>query len=176
MPSKEKVKKVEEIRDLFTESDSFVVIHYKGLRVAESNELRVKLRKADAKFKVLKNTLTRIALSGTQREQAVSIIEGPIAVAFTKSDLLPVARAIREFARGRGEIYFKGGMMGTRLLSADEIEKLATLPPREVLISRAIGQVSGLLSGLVGVCAGPLRKFLGVMNAIASQREETVSQ
>ncbi len=175
MPSKEKIEKVEEIRNLFTDSDSFVVIHYKGLRVAESNELRAELKKAGAKFKVLKNTLTRIALSGTPREQAISLIEGPIAVAFTKEDLLPVARAIREFARGKGEIYFKGGMMGERMLSASDVEKLATLPPREVLIARAIGQVSGLLSGFVGVCAGPLRKFVGVMNAIASQREGSFS-
>ncbi len=175
MPSKEKIDKVEEIRNLFTESDSFVVIHYKGLRVADSNELRSKLKQTGAKFKVLKNTLTSIALSGTDREKAISLIEGPIAVAFTKDDLLPVTRAIREFARGKGEIYFRGGMMGDQMLNAEEVDRLATMPPREVLLARAIGQVSGLLSGFVGVCAGPLRNFVGVMRAIASQREEAAS-
>jgi|SRR5450756_82633 len=169
LPSQEKKEKVKELKKWFEKADSLLVLHYKGLTVSEANELRSVLKDYDVDLRVLKNTLARIALSGTSRESLVPFVEGPIAVVFVRGEAAGVARAVREFSRGRSDLFFQGGMIGEMVLSAEQVSSIASLPSREVLLARAVGRAASPLSGLVGVCAGPVRKMLAVFAALAEK-------
>lgn len=172
MPSQVKKEKVKQIKKWFDDTDSLIVLHYKGLKVSEANELRKILTEQGGRLRVLKNTLTRIALKGTEHEDLMPLIDGPVAVVFTDRDASVLARTIREFARGREELYFQGGLLEDRVLSRVEMETVSTLPSREVLLGRLVGQVSAPMFGLVNVCIGPLRAFLGLFNALKAKKEQ----
>lgn len=171
MPSQEKKEKVTQLKKWFEKMDSLLVLHYKGLKVSEANELRGILAQYDVDLRVLKNTLTRIALTGTPQEGLIPLIDGPAAVVFMRDDPAAVAKSINEFARGRQDLYFQGGLLQGKILDGKQVDTLATLPAREVLFGQLLGQVAAPLSGVVGVTAGPLRKFLGVLQALAAQKE-----
>jgi len=170
VPSQEKKEKVKQIKKWFEQSDSLLVLHYRGLKVSEANELRGQVKGMNSELRVLKNTLARIALAGTPNEGLATMLDGPVAVVFVREDPAPVARSLRDFARGRDDFYLLGGMLEGRVLTGGEVEAFALLPPREVLVGMALGSVASPLSGLVGVMAGPLRKMLGVMQAITDKK------
>ncbi len=172
MPSKEKKERVAQIRKWFEDADSLLVLKYRGLRVTEANQLRTQIRNNNARLRVLKNTLTRLALAGTPREEIIPMIDGPIAVVFTNDDIAPVAKLIRDLSRGHDELFMIGGVFQGTTITAEQMGTLATLPPRDVMVARMIGQMAAPLSGLVGVCAGPIRKMLGVLAAIAEKKEK----
>ena len=172
MPSQEKKEKVKQLKKWFEKADSLLVLHYKSLTVSEANDLRGILKDYDVDLRVLKNTLTRIALSGTSRESLVPFVEGPVAVVFIRGEAAGVARAVREFSRGRTDLFFQGGMIGETVLSAEQVSTIASLPSREVLLAQAVGSAAGPLSGLVGVCAGPVRNMLAIFNALAEKGKE----
>lgn len=170
MPSTEKKEKVKQIKKWFAGTDALLVLHYKGLTVSEANELRQTVTGQGAQMRVLKNTLTRIALADTEHEPLVPLIDGPVAVVFVKEDAASLARLIRDFAKGRKDFYFQGGMLGPRVLDGKQVDTLAMLPSREVLLAQAIGQAAAPLSGLAGVAAGPIRKMLALFKAVAEKK------
>ncbi|MBU4194259.1 MAG: 50S ribosomal protein L10 [Actinobacteria bacterium] len=172
MPSKEKKERVKQIRKWFEEADSLLVLKYRGLRVAAANQLRVEIKDNNAELRVLKNTLTRLALADTPREEITPLIDGPIAVVFTNDDMVPVAKVIKKFSLGHDELFIMGGVFQGTTITAEQAAKLATLPPRDVMLARVVGQVAAPLSGLVGVCAGPIRKMLGVLAAVVEKKEK----
>jgi large subunit ribosomal protein L10 len=175
LPSHENKEKVKQLKKWFEKADSLLIIHYKGLSVSEANELRSVLKGYDVDLRVLKNTLTRIALSGTSRESLIPFIDGPIAVVFVGSEAARVARAVSEFSRGRSDLFFRGGMIGEMVLSAEQVGTIAFLPPREVLLAQAVGRAASPLSGFVGVCAGPVRKMVTVFAALADKKEKELA-
>ncbi len=169
MPNQEKKDKVKQIRKWFEKSDSLLVLHYKGLKVSEANELRTRVGEMDSELRVLKNTLTRIALAETSEEGLSQLMEGPVAVVFVKEDPAPVARAIREFARGRKDFFLLGGMLEGRVMSGKEVEAFALLPPREVLLAQVAGALQAPLSSFASLTVAPLRKALGLFQALADK-------
>ncbi|MFH1150631.1 MAG: 50S ribosomal protein L10 [Actinomycetota bacterium] len=170
MPSVEKKEKVKQIKKWFDKSDSFLVLRYRGLRVAEANEFRGMVVQNGAQMRVLKNTLTRIALEGTDKEGLISVIDGPVAIIFAGEEPAGVARLVKDYSRGRQEFFLLGGMISGRVLDGKQVETYATLPPRDVLLSQLLGSVAAPLSGLVGVAAGPIRKLLYLMRAVADTK------
>jgi large subunit ribosomal protein L10 len=169
LPNQEKKDKVKQIRKWFEKSDSLLVLHYKGLKVSEANELRTRVGEMDSELRVLKNTLTRIALAETPEEGLSQLMEGPVAVVFVKEDPAPVARAIREFARGRKDFFLLGGMLEGRVMSGKEVEAFALLPPREVLLAQVAGALQAPLSSFASLTVAPLRKALGLFQALADK-------
>jgi large subunit ribosomal protein L10 len=168
VPSLEKKEKVKKIGKWFEKTDSLLVLHYKGLKVSEATELRAQVKGLNAELRVLKNTLTRLALADTPKQDLVSLLDGPVAVVFTEEDPVPVARIIRDFAKGREGFYLLGGMIEGRILSGAEVESVAVLPPREVLLAQMVGVIQSPLSGMVTLFAAPLRKTLGLFKALAA--------
>jgi len=170
MPSQEKKDKVKQIRKWFSESDELLVLHYKGLKVSEANELRVKLSEMDAEMRVLKNTLTRIALADSPSEGIMPLLDGPVAVVFVKNDPATVAKAVRDFAKGRKEFYLQGGLLEGRVLDGKQVESFAMLPPREVLLAQMAGMIQAPLARMVGTVVAPARKMLGLFQALADKK------
>jgi large subunit ribosomal protein L10 len=176
VPSLEKKEKVKKIKKWFEKTDSLLVLHYKGLKVSEATELRTQVSGMNAELRVVKNTLTRLALADTPKEGLVSLLDGPVAVVFVNEDPVPVARAIRDFAKGRQEFYLLGGMIEGQILSGAQVESVAVLPPREVLLAQMVGAIQAPLAGLLARVSAPLRKTLGLFKALAAQAEPEAPQ
>jgi large subunit ribosomal protein L10 len=170
MPSQEKKEKVKQIKKWFDKTDSLLVMNYKGLSVSEANELRVKLKDMDSELRVLKNTLTRIAVADSPKEGITPLLDGPIAVVFVHEDAAATAKALRDYSRGRKDFYLRGGLLDGRVLDGRQVEAFATLPPREVLLAQMVGVVQAPLSRVLGAVAAPARKMLGLFQALADLR------
>jgi large subunit ribosomal protein L10 len=153
-PRPEKVAVVDEVRQRLSDASAVLLTEYRGLDVASSGALRRALRAAGGDYKIYKNTLVRFAARDLGLELD-DLLTGPTALAFVDGDAVNVAKALRDFARTHPNLVVKGGLLGTRPLSADQARALADLESREVLLSR-----------LAGALAAPMRQFAGLLQAI----------
>jgi large subunit ribosomal protein L10 len=172
MPRPDKEKRVEELRERFSRNPSLVVTEYRGLTVEELAELRKLLKGSDVEFKVVKNTLARLAVKGTEQEPLLEMLEGPVALAFAYGDMVKAAQSLTAYARRNPNLKIKGGFIEGRLVQAADVRAVATLPPREVLLARVVGGMQAPISGLVGVLSGPIRGLAQALKALAEQREK----
>jgi large subunit ribosomal protein L10 len=170
MPSQDKKEKVKQISKWFDATDSLLVLRYKGLRVAEANELRVTLSEQESDLRVLKNTLTRIALKDTPKEGVIPLIDGPIAVVFLRGDAAAAAKKLKEFSKGRTDFFLMGGLLEGRVLDGKQVEAFAALPSREVLLAQMAGMLQAPMAKLVGTVLAPARKMLGLFQALADKK------
>jgi large subunit ribosomal protein L10 len=162
-PRPEKVAVVDEVRERLDAADAAVLTDYRGIDVAAMAELRRALTAAGGEFKIYKNTLVRFAV----RELGLDIedlLTGPTAIAFvppkedgTPGDAVTVAKALKDFAKTNEHLVLKGGLLGDKTLTADEISALADVAPREVLLAR-----------LAGGMAAPMVHFAGLLKAVPS--------
>jgi large subunit ribosomal protein L10 len=172
MATDKKVKIVAGLQETFSRSNVGVFTDYRGLTTAELNELRGKLREAGIEYKVVKNSLAQLAVKSAGRGDLASAFTGPLAVAFDYSDSPVVAKVLTEYIRATKSVLgIKGGFLGERLLTPAEVETLAKLPSKPVLISQVLAGMKSPLYGLVNVLAGPVRGIMGVLQARIKQLE-----
>jgi large subunit ribosomal protein L10 len=172
MATEKKVKIVESLQETFSKCNIGILTDYRGLKTSDLNDLRRKLREANVEYKIVKNSLARIAAKNAGLEQVVASLEGPMAVAFGYGDATQAVKALSDYIRATKSILsIKGGFLADRVLSAKDLETLARLPSREVLISRVIGGMQSPIYGLVNVLAGPIRGIMGVLQARIKQLE-----
>jgi large subunit ribosomal protein L10 len=153
-PRPEKVAVVEEVRAKLEAADAAVLTEYRGLNVSATSELRRALRAAGGEFKIYKNTLARFAARDLGLELD-DLLTGPTAIAFVQGDPVNVAKALRDFAKTNPTLVVKGGVLGTKPLTADEAKALAEVEPREVLLAK-----------LAGAIAAPMVQFAGLLEAL----------
>lgn len=165
----EKVKAVEELKDRFSRSKTAVLTDYRGLNVADITELRKKLREKGVEFKVVKNTLTRIALKDFSYNLD-EFLEGPTAIAFSYQDPVAPAKVLIDFAKNHKELEIKAGVVEGKVGGKDMIESLAKIPSREELLAKAVGSIQSPLYGIVGVLQGPLRNLVYTLQAIQDKK------
>ncbi len=166
----EKVAVVEEIRQKLADADAAVLTEYRGLRVAELAELRGALRPAGAEFKVFKNTLARRAAEEAGLDELIPLLEGPTAITFVSGDAVVAAKALRDFAKTNTALVIKGGLLGPRVLRAPDVDALADVPPREVLLARLAGGFQAPLTKAAGLFQAFTRNFAYGLKAYADQR------
>jgi large subunit ribosomal protein L10 len=172
MATEKKVKIVEGLQQTFSKCNVGILTDYRGLKTSELNDLRRKLREANVEYKVVKNSLAQIAAKNAGMEQVIPSLEGPMAVAFGYGDATQAVKALSDYIRTTKSILsIKGGFLSDRVLSVKDVETLARLPSREVLISRVIGGIQSPIYGLVNVLAGPIRGIMGVLQARIQQLE-----
>ena len=138
MNREEKKQLLSDLNALFSEADTVVVSHYKGLTVAEVSELRNNVRKAGAGFRVTKNRIARLALKDTKFEGLADLFTGPTAIAFAK-DPVAACKACVEFAKTNEKLVILGGAMGTKVLGVEEVKYLASIPSLDELRAKIIG-------------------------------------
>jgi len=147
MVNAEKVTAVAELTERFKDSSGAVLTEYRGLTVAQLAELRRSLGD-NATFAVVKNTLTKIAVTDAGlADQLSSLLAGPSAVAFVDGDVVEAAKGLRDFARANPLLVIKGGVLDGKAISPSEIIKLADLEPREVLLAKLAGAMKASLAG-----------------------------
>ncbi len=147
-----------------------VVTRYSGLTVAEITDLRGKMRNAGAGFKVVKNRLTRLALSGTEYEKLADLFKGPTAIAFSK-DPVAAAKIAVEYAKANEKLVIVGGALGSNVLDVNGVKALATLPSLDELRGRLIGMISTPATRIAGVLQAPAGQLARVLSAKAKQGE-----
>lgn len=152
---------VEEITEKLRESQSTVVVDYRGLNVEEVTELRKNLREAGVEFHVYKNTMSRRAAEAAELDGLTETLVGPTAIAFSNEDVVAPAKILNEFAKGNDSLEIKGGVIEGELATLDQIKELASLPNYE-----------GMVSMLLSVLQAPIRDFAYVVKAVGEEKEE----
>jgi large subunit ribosomal protein L10 len=165
----EKIKAVEEIKDRFSRAKAAVLTDYRGLNVADITELRRKLREQGIEFKVLKNTLIRIAIKDFDYSLD-EFLEGPTAVAFSYEDPIAPAKVLANFARTHKQLEIKAGVVEGKVATTDVIAELAKMPPKEELLAKAVGSIQSPLYGIVNVLQGPIRNLVYTLQALQEKK------
>lgn len=142
---------VQEISDAMNGAQSVVVVDYIGLTVAEDTELRKKLREAGVTYKVYKNTLVSRAVEGTDFESLKEVLAGPSAFAISADDATAPARILAEFAKKAPELEIKAGIVEGTYYDAEGMKAIASVPSREVLLSKLLGSLQSPVTNLARV-------------------------
>lgn len=171
----EKEQTVEALTQVLSAASFVSLVRFHGLNVADISTLRRELRKAEAEFRVVKNTLARRAVENTDLQQIAEHFVGSTAVAFSSKDAAATAKVLVEFAKDHPHLEFKAGVLDGKVLSEDNLQKISKLPSREVLYAMLLGALQSRPAGLVNVLAGVLRKFMGVLRAIEHEKEGTTA-
>jgi large subunit ribosomal protein L10 len=151
MATAEKTAVVEELTDKFRQASGAVLTEYRGLTVAQLSELRGSL-KGNATFAVVKNTLTKIAVTEAGLgDQLAPMLSGPSAIAFVEGDVAQAAKGLLDFAKANPLLVIKGGVLDGKPLSAAEVGKLADLEPREVLLAKLAGAMKASMANAASV-------------------------
>ena len=148
MNREQKAAAIEEIAANIRESDAVFAIDYRGISVPQAAELRTRLRAADARFSVVKNTLTERAADEADAAAIKPLLEGPTALTFVRGDAAAAAKALRDYGKETDLLPFKGGVMNGDPLSIDDIMNIARLPSRDVLYGQLVGVIAHPISGL----------------------------
>jgi large subunit ribosomal protein L10 len=167
----QKAAVIDEVAAQISGSEAVFAVDYRGISVPQAAELRVKLRDADASFRIVKNTLTLRAADKAGADGLKELLEGPTAMTFVRGDAAAAAKALSDFRRASGGtlLEFKGGWMNGAPLAPPEIEAIAKLPSREVLYGRLVGMVASPLTGLV-------TSLNGLIGGLARQLQQMADQ
>jgi len=165
MPNKEKLGAVAEIVDHFNGSSATVITEYRGLTVKQVTQLRQALG-GDTTYAVVKNTLTRLAAAEAGVSIDDSLLVGPTAIAFVKGDPVAAAKGLREFAKTNPLLVIKGGVLDGRSLTAAEVNQIADLESREVLLAKIAGVLKALPTRAAGLFQAPLSQVARLAKAL----------
>jgi large subunit ribosomal protein L10 len=169
MNREQKAAVIDQVTEDISSSDAIFAVDYRWLTVGQSSDLRTRLREADAKFSVVKNTLTERAADRAGAEGLKQFLAGPTAMTFVRGDAAAAAKALRDFRRATGLPEFKGGWMNGAPLTAEEIDSIAQLPSRDVLYGRLVGMVASPLTGLATAMNGLISGLARQLSQIADQ-------
>lgn len=163
---------INELADSLSRCTIAIATDYRGLSAKEMVQLRRHLTELGIEYRVVKNTLTRFAAEKTGKKQLEALLAGPLAIAFGYDDVVKPAQALSEHIRSSGSVLqIKGGVLGDRLLTPEEISTLAVIPPRDILVSQLMGQLWAPLQALHNVLSVPLQGLLNVIQARVQQIE-----
>ncbi len=167
----EKVAKIAEVKELLTNSKCTILVDYCGLTVAQDTKLRRAMRQAGVKYSVVKNNFVRIAAQEAGIEGLEIFLEKNTAIAASPEDPVVVAKIITDFVKENKVMTIKAGILDGKVISAEDIKALASLPSREVLLAKMLGSMMSPISGLANVLQGTIRNFVYVLDAVRKEKE-----
>ena len=167
MDRAQKAESIESLKGVFAAAGAVVVTHNLGLSVAELNDLRGRLRKEGASFKVVKNRLAQKALNGAG-EGATALFKGPVGIAYAP-DAVSAAKVTAEYAKGNEKFTIVGGLMGETVLDAKAVDALAKLPSLDALRAQLLGLIQTPATRIAGVVAAPAAQLARVFSAYAEK-------
>ena len=168
MDRAQKAESIETLKGVFADAGAIVVTHYMGLTVAEMTDLRGRLRKEGASFKVVKNTLAIKALSGSVGEAGDALFAGPVGIAFA-SDPVSAAKVVTDYAKGNEKFAVVGAIMGTVVLDKAGVGALATLPSLDELRAKLLGLLNAPATKVAGVLQAPAGQLARVFSAYSKK-------
>jgi len=172
MPKPEKVKKVEELVEMFGEAKSLLLTDYRGLNVEEITELRSQLRGSSVEYRVIKNTLAKISTEKLELEELKEYLDGPTAIAIGLDDPLASIKIITEYRKKKEKPEIKAYLLEGQVYGKDQVEELAKLPGKEALLAQLLGTMNAPISNLVFALNNLLQQMVYVLNGIKEHKEQ----
>jgi large subunit ribosomal protein L10 len=159
---------IDDITTRLQTASASMLTEYRGLTVTDLANLRAALRPTLTDYKVYKNTLARRAAADAGFTEMAELLEGPVAIAFVRpeGDAVTAAKALKEFAKNNPNLIVKGGMLGPRVLTVRDVENLAEVPPRDVLLARLAGGFQAPLVKAAGLFQAFTRNFAYGLKAL----------
>jgi large subunit ribosomal protein L10 len=173
MATEAKAQAVGEFEKIVGDATGVVLTDFTGLDVAAVSDLRRRCRAAGVQYRVIKNTLAKRAITATPMEPLGAFLAGANAWAVHKTDQVAAAKVLSDFAKDHEKLRIRAGYVDGRVVSVKEIEALAKLPSREILLSQVVGAMQGPMVGFAGAMTALLRNFAGAVDAYAKKRAET---
>ncbi|MDD5602680.1 MAG: 50S ribosomal protein L10 [Eubacteriales bacterium] len=170
---KRKTKIVKDLAEKIRKSQGMILADYRGLTVQQDTEMRRAFRQAGVEYKVVKNTLTAFAMKENDVQDIGEYLKGPTAIAFSENDPVTSARVMTEFAAKYGKLEIKTGLLDGKLINVEDIQNLAKLPSKEVLIAKALGGLKAPVNGLVNVLNANIRGLVVALSAISEKQGVT---
>lgn len=167
----EKGQSIAALRERFSEAKAVIFTDYKGLTVADLSELRRLLRGGNVDYLVVKNTLARIASQDTPVSVAKNSFKGPMAIAISSDDPVMAAKKVLEFSKKNDKLKLSGGVIEGKFCSVNEVRAIASLPPREVLLSMIAGALQAPASKMAGAFSATVRSFANALNSLKTKKE-----
>lgn len=156
---------VEDLKQKLDGPEVIILTEFQGLSVPKQQTLRNELRDTHADYHVVKNTLTKIALKDIGRPVPEQYLLGPTSVTLLWEDIAGPTQTLLDFAKETGTLSIKGGILGDRVIGPEEVEELADLPPREVLLAQLLGAIQGPASSLVRTLEAPAGELARTLQA-----------
>ena len=162
---------VADLAQKLKDASAGVIVDYKGITVADDTKLRRDLRAAGVEYSVIKNTMLRFALKGTDLEEISSVLEGTTALATSATDPVAAAKILCKYSdETKGKFAIKAGFVDGKALDAEGVKALSKLPSREELIAKTLGGLNAPISGFANVLSANLRGLVVALNAIAEKQ------
>jgi large subunit ribosomal protein L10 len=162
--------------DLFSRSKAVILTDYRGLTVADISQLRRKLQEAQSEYHVIQNRLLKLALKEAKLPVPEDLLKGPTATGFCFEEVPTAAKVLADFSKESKILVIKGGILGDKIINADEVTSLANLPPREIVLAQVLGTIQGPAGGITRAIAGGIRGILYVLKAHVEKLEKQASQ
>ena len=166
MNKEEKQQTVATLGEQFRAINSAFLINYRGLKVVDATELRRRVREMDGSYLVVKNSLATRAAKETKLEQLIPYFEGPTAVAFHRKDVVGLAKLLTEVAKANPNVEFKAALIEGKVVPASEIQSIASMPSREVMLGKLLFLLKAPLQRLATVLKAPVRDLGLVLNQV----------
>lgn len=171
MKRKDKELFIEELARELEGAELIIAADYRGIAVAGVTELRRRLKEEDCRYRVVKNTLTRLVCRKIGLSALETFLEGPTALAYTGADPVGAARVILEFGREIDALSVKGALLEGQLLEPAEVKALGEIPPREILLSQVCGAFQAPISGLARALQGNIGQLAYALEAVRQLKE-----
>jgi large subunit ribosomal protein L10 len=172
MPREKKAQIIDSLEQVFSRCSIGILTDYRGLSAIEMTKLRRRLRESGVEYKVVKNTLARIAAQRAGRAELAGSFDGPLAIVFGYGNISEPARALADYIKTtKSAMSIRGGFLPGRLLTSDDVITLSTLPSMEVLIGRVLAGMQKPIVALVSYLNSPMQGMVGVLQARIKQLE-----
>lgn len=171
MPKPAKVEAVRKLTEKLESSDAALLAEFKGLKVGEMMQLRRTLAANGTEFGVVKNTLGRIAATNAGMEELIPLLSGSTAIAFVRGDAVLAAKGLEEAAKTYPSLVVKGGILGGKVLTADQAKALSKVESREVLLAQLAGLLNSPIQKLASLLYAPLGNMGNALYAFQKLRE-----
>lgn len=172
MKKNEKEQLVQTLHEELGASQAVFVTDYMGLSVEKITRLRREITGAGGSYQVVKNTLLRRAAEDTPAKAIEEFFVGPTAIAIARNDVVSVAKALVNFARDNDKLEVQAGVLGHKALKAADVQELAKMPPREVLLARVLGSMNAPVANFVGVLAAMVAQLVYVLKAVENKKKQ----
>ena len=170
MVTAQKTSILSTLTDKLKKVNGVILTEYHGLTVGEMEELRKDLKKINSKYMVIKNTICSIGLKQVQMGELAKNLSGPTAVLFIDGDVSLASKKIVDFSKEHNKLKIKSGYILGKVVTPEEIKKIAYLPSKEVLLGKFTGVLKMSLVNLVNVLQAPVRKFVCTLDAISKKK------
>jgi len=172
----EKVNKVGELKEAFKNSHGLIFTDHSGLKAEDAVKVRDRLVEVNSYLKIIKNTLALIAAKDVFEDLDLEeVLKGPTSIVVSGEDMISTARVLEDFSKDLDVLKIKAGIFENRLLSSEEVEKFASLPGREVLLTNLVISIKSPIVKLVNVLSTLTRDLVLVLNAVREKKEKYVN-